>query len=127
MITLKALKEALENLPINPEELDSKIPDNARIIVNPREFTLVKGYQKFGSGGYSAYYRVFYGNIQEHQLIDIREKSTQFISKTEWIYKTNPNSPLVVFTHEYDGISSSGYRPFRCELIIVNPFLSKAK
>jgi len=127
MTRLSEVREALEGLPVDPMEVFNKISSHANVVINPEQFSIVRGDQVFGSGGYHAFYQVFHGNLEEHELIDIAKEDNDFITRTEWEYKANLSKPLVVYTHEYDSISSSGHRCFKCELIVINPNLSSEK
>jgi len=127
MVRLSEVREAVAGLPVDPMEIFNKISSHAKIVVNPPQFSVVRGSQVFGSGGYNAFYRVFHGDLKEHEIIDIIREDTDFITRTEWVYKASLDKPLVVYTHEYDEISSSDHRCFKCELIVINPNVSSSE
>jgi len=77
------VKEKLKpfNLPSDVVEkiVDAVLQGQAEFLINPDEVIVANGSQKWGSGGYRAYYDVWLGEIE---IVDSRDKSSQFISAT---------------------------------------------
>jgi len=123
MVKLSEIRMALKGLPIESEEIFNEISSHTEIIVNPKKIVVGWGSQRWGSGGYNWYTEVYLGNLKEHKLIDAERFMDQFIEYTKEIYEPDFSKSLVVYTHEYDCIDSSGHRCFRCVLYVVNPNL----
>jgi len=123
VVKLSQLKEALKGLSVNPNEIFEKISSHTELRVNPSEIRFGYGSQKWGSGGYSWHTTIFLGDPKEHKPVDVIREEDQFIYRVEYIYRVDLQKPLVLYTHEYDCIDSSGHRCFLCVLYIVNPNL----
>ena len=127
MVRLSELRKALKGLPVDPDRIFDELSGHAYLVVNPKTITVGWGSQRWGSGGYNWYTEVYFGDLREHERIDAERYNDQFIEYVKETYKINPKKPLVVYTHEYDCISSDGHRCFGCTLYVVNPNLSEDK